>query len=476
MLLAPVRQLLSNGLPILVIERPHLHVVSVALAVRAGPRYETRATAGLSHFVEHLVFRGTRNHPSSVALNRALESLGAEINGMTQRDALTLHVNLPPSGLAAGLELLGEMATQPTFEGLDVERQVVTEEILETVDANGAENDLDTLSRLALWPGHPVGMPVAGTVRDVEGYTLRAARAHFKRTFVAANAVLVVSGPVHAPEVFAAAERAFRRMPTGRALRGRRPPTPPLAPAIQIQDNEDSQISVLLSLPAPAERDREFSALMLLRRILDDGFSSRLRQAICEQRGLAYSVSAGVDVYADLGALDLDASCAPRKVVATVAQMLSTLKTLAEEGITDDELQRAKIRHQAEATFALDSPEDLALWHTSAALMNLPSSYDDRLREVGQVKRAEVDALARRLFDPRRALLTLVGPVHASQVAKLEQMLGRPSGSTRWLGPVRDDAPEATEVEPIELLGLSQWAQRAARPQKKARAAKRAGA
>ena len=141
----------------------------------------------------------------------------------------------------------------------------------------------------------------------------------------------------------------------------------------------------------------------------------------------------------------------------------------------DDELQRAKIRHQAEATFALDSPEDLALWHTSAALMNLPSSYDDRLREVAQVKRAEVDALARRLFDPRRALLTLVGPVHASQVAKLEQMLGRPAGSTRWLGPVRDDAPEAAEIEPIELLGLSQWAQRAARPQKKARAAKRSG-
>jgi len=431
----------------------------MALMVKAGPRYETLTTNGLSHLVEHMVFRGTRRHRSSTAINAAIESLGGEVNGLTQRDATTIHLTVPPAGAEAGLSLLGEICIEPRLEGLEIEREVVIEEILDTIDAAGFENDLDTLSRQRLWTGHPLGMPVAGPVSNVEKFTARQVKAQFARTFVVENAVLVVAGPVDETRMFAAAERAFGRMPRGKALLdGPAPRVRERAP-IQVIDTEGSQVSVLVSFPAPHENHPDFAALLLLRRVLDDGLSSRLRQAVCEQRGLAYSVSASVDVYGDAGAMDLDATCAPKKLVVTVAQMLSTLKLLVEEGVSEGELTRAKIRQKAELEFGLDDPGEMAAWHGSSTLMGSPSSYGERLTQAQAVKAADLDSMASSIFDPALAVLTVVGPAHPTAVAKLEHMLGRPAGSTVWLNADEASTPsKEDEVEPLEMLDLAHWA------------------
>ncbi len=459
-MIAQVQKTLPNGLRVIVLELPHLHSVSVALMVKAGPRYESPSTSGLSHLLEHLLFRGTSKHPSSVELNAAIEELGGEVNGLTQRDAMTIHMTVPPRSAEAGLGLLAEMCTTPRFPGLAIEKQVVIEEILDTIDSSGLENDIDTLSRSALWAGHPISMPVAGTVANVESFTLRQVRAHFRRCFVAENAVLCVAGPVSPSRIFAAAAHSFAKMPQGKPLSDGPVPRPAHSLPIQIQETEDSQVSVLLTVPAPHENDPRFSALLLLRRILDDGFSSRLRQAVSEQRGLAYSVAASIDVYADTGAMDLDATCAPRKLVVTVAQMLSTLKTLAEDGIEPAELERAKIRHRAELEFGLDDSHEICGWYGSAALIGSHQSYADRLAEAMRVTKQDVEALARDIFDPARAVVTLVGPAHPSAISKLERMLGRSPGSTLWLGEEDDGTVEP--VEAVDLRGLSEWAEKGA--------------
>ena len=108
-MIAQVQKTLPNGLRVIVLELPHLHSVSVALMVKAGPRYESPSTSGLSHLLEHLLFRGTSKHPSSVELNAAIEELGGEVNGLTQRDAMTIHMTVPPRSAEAGLGLLAEM-------------------------------------------------------------------------------------------------------------------------------------------------------------------------------------------------------------------------------------------------------------------------------------------------------------------------------------------------------------------------------
>src|SRR5262249_20794293 len=151
--------------------------------------------------------------------------------------------------------------------------------------------------------------------------------------------------------MFEVAERAFSRMRRGAPLPEVAPPAPPARAPIQVQAMDDSQVTAMLTYPAPHENDPDFAALLLLKRVLDDGLGSRLRQAVCEQRGLAYSLSASIDAYGDVGAIDVELACAPRKLVQAIEQTLETLAQLAKEAIGEAELERVKIRHRAELEF-----------------------------------------------------------------------------------------------------------------------------
>jgi predicted Zn-dependent peptidase len=424
---------LSNGLRTLVLQLPHLHSVSEALCVRTGPRYESSTDNGISHLVEHLVFRGTALYPDSAAFNTAVEAIGGEINGLTQRDATTIHLTVPPRAAHQGLFLLGEICTRPLLGGLAVERDVVIEELLDTLDASGFELDIDVLSRRVLWAGHPISMPIAGTPTSVGRLTEEGCRSHFAKTFVGANSVLCIAGPVDPATILDAAERAFGHMPWGITLPEHPAPVPPMRAPISIQPMEDSQVSILLTYPAPHENHPDFAKLLLLRRVLDDGLGSRLRQAVCEQRGLAYSLSASLDAYRDAGAIDIELACAPRKLLRTVEQTLATLLELGEQPISPNELARAQIRHQAELEFALDDPSEMCGWYGAMELVGCRASYEDRLREVLRVTPDELHALARSTFEPHRAVVTLVGPVEDSDAHRLELLLGREATSTAWL-------------------------------------------
>lgn len=440
---------LANGLKVLHIELPHVHAVSCALLVRGGPRYELPRTNGLSHMVEHLLFRGTANHPSSLEFHTAVEALGGEINGQTQRDAVTIHLTVPPTHAAAGLDLLAEVCTTPLMTGLSVERNVVIEEILDAYAADGSELDIDSISRRLLWDGHPMSMPVAGEVELVERFTRDQCRRWFEELFVARNAVLVIAGPTDRAAMLDAAARAFAGMPRGFSMLEPPPPAPVTRPAIHVQPTDDAQVTALLTFPSIPEAHPDFTALLLLRRILDDGFSARLRQAICEQRGLAYSMGVSLDAYRDVGALDIEVTCAPKKLVRTVERILITLRALIHAPVDPGELTRAKTRHMADLEFSLDNPSELSSWYGGAALLDLDVDYDLRRRELEAVTPCDLLRLARQIFDTDNALLTLLGPVEDDQARRLELLLGRPYESTFWF----EDADSEDEPPPLELAG-----------------------
>lgn len=442
--LRTVQQTLSNGLPLVVVELPHAHSVSVAMMVRTGPRFERPEENGLGHLVEHLLFRGTTSHPSSYDYHVAVEAIGGEVNGLTQRDATTVHMTVLPQHARRALELLSEVCVEPLLTGLGVERDVVLEEILDSTDAEGNDLDIDSISRRVLWAGHPMSLPVAGDAELVESFTERECRMFFERTFVANNGVLAVAGRVRADEVLAWAEATFGRMPPGTRL-----PAPPRPAArrrlpVHVQTTDDSQVAMLLTFPAPDELHADFGRVLLLKRVLDDGFASRLRQAICEQRGLAYSLSVGVDAYQDAGAFDIEVTCAPRKLYAVVEQVLCSLAEIVEAPIPADELERAKTRHRADLEFSLDDPSEICGWYGASALIGSEVGYEARLEDVLSVTPEDLQRVARTILDPEQALLTLVGPTDERTARRLERLLQRPEASTVWLG--EDDADGGAET------------------------------
>jgi predicted Zn-dependent peptidase len=444
---------LSNGLRVVLLNLPHVHSACSALMVRAGPRYERREENGMAHLVEHLLFRGTHSHPSSLEFHAAVEAVGGEINGLTQRDATTVHLTVPPQHLQTGLRLLGEVCTEPLMTGLAVERDVVVEEILDAVDAEGHDLDLDTLSRRVLWSGHPMALPVAGELDLVESFTESECRRFHQRFYSAANAVLVVAGPLDPDRTQRWAEAAFGSLAVGEPVPEPTAPRPHPFPPIHVQPTDDAQVSALLTFPAPHENHPDFGRLMLLRRILDDGFASRLRQAICEQRGLAYSLSVGVDAYRDVGALDIELDCAPKKLFGAVEQTLDTLRELAAHPVPEAELDRAKTRHAAELQFALDDPHELCGWYGASVLMNVDKSTEEQQREIQQVSASDLREFCERLVQIPKALLTLIGPAEERSVLRLERLLGRPAESTVWLGSHDEEAADEDPEGPRLVAG-----------------------
>jgi predicted Zn-dependent peptidase len=443
-----VRNRLPNGLPVLVLRLPHVHAVSCALMTRAGPRYERAHENGISHLVEHLVLRGTRTHPHSRDFHIAVEAIGGEINGLTQRDACTLHLTVPPRHAREGLRLLGEVCTEPTMDGLEIEKRVVIEEILDTYDADGRDLDIDTLSRRLFWEGHPIGLPVAGEAPIVERLTAAQCRSHFERTFVAENGILVIAGRVDVDEILAEASASFGRMPRGRSLAELGRPIPNEGLPIHVQSSENSQVSVLLTFDAPHEHDPDFPTLLMMKRILDDGFGARLRQAIVEQRGIAYSMAAAIDAYSDIAAFDVEIVCAEQKVESAVRETLAVLTNLGD--VSEAELARAKTRHVSELEFALDVPSEIAGWYGASALMGRNGGFEDWLAEANAVTPEQIAALARRMFDPSKALLTLVGPMAPDALPPLEHMMGRALGSTQWIEqPSTPPDPEIDDVPAV---------------------------
>jgi len=405
----PHKDLLANGLRVVTVEAPQLHSAVLAVYVRAGSRHETAATNGVSHFLEHIFFRGCRAFPEGRRLNMRVEDAGGSLNGVTARDHGYYFTPLHPSRLEVGLETVGAMLREPLFKEPELEREVILEEMLDEVDEDGRDIDVDNVSKATVFAGHPLGLKIAGTPETVRAIDRAMLEAHHARFYGARNLVLVVAGPVRRDDVLALAERHFGAFAPGELAVELPPPAWPAGPKLVEVRHDESQTDLRLTFPAPPESDPEFPALMVLRRILDDGLSTRLQVNVVERKGLAYSIQAGFDTFVDAGTLEVDVACAPAKVPAAAEEVLRTLAALADDHVADDELLRAKTRYRIGFDFMQDSPSDLAGWYGGTELFRPAESFEARIAEVEAVTAEDVRRAARRVLQRSSLVATVIG-------------------------------------------------------------------
>ncbi|MCC7535845.1 MAG: insulinase family protein, partial [Deltaproteobacteria bacterium] len=249
------RRTLGNGLRVVAVEQPHLHRVAIELLCRVGSRYETSQTNGLSHFLEHMLFRGTRRFPSHFALADAIERLGATLMATTYPDYTTFEVSVPPSALDDALAIFADVIASPSFLDLEVEKGIVREEILEDLDENGRDVDADNLVRRLLFGAHPLGLRVTGGSRNITRFEVPDLEAHRRRHYVGRNLALSVAGAVTAEQVFAAAERRLARLDAGRRITARAPTSIAPGPRCEVHDSQGNQSDVRISFRTFSERD-----------------------------------------------------------------------------------------------------------------------------------------------------------------------------------------------------------------------------
>lgn len=404
------RAVLPNGATVLTAWTPGLHSAMVAAYFRVGSRHEAITTNGVSHFLEHLLFRGSSGYPDTRAMNAAVEAVGGSLNAMTARDHTCYYTAIHPSGVATAIDVVADIARRPLLRDLEVERQVILEEILDEVDARGRDVDPDNLVKRRAFRDHGLGHKIAGTRATVAALRRTEVRSHHARHYVGANAVLVVAGPVPPAEVVALARGTVGELPRGPRTRSEPPPPWPEGPSVTTVEHDDAQVEFTLAFPGTPERHRDHPAALVLRRLLDDGLSSRLPFEIVERQGLAYAIGAGMEAFEDTGIFTIDGACSPPKLERVVEEVLRVLAETCREAPDEDELRRVQERHRVSLVFALDSPSELVGWFGTGEVMGAAESMERRCARVEAVRPEDVRRVARATFRRENLLAVAVGP------------------------------------------------------------------
>jgi predicted Zn-dependent peptidase len=417
------RALLPNGVRVLTIPTPGLRTAMIAVYVRAGSRHEPPAVNGVSHFLEHLFFRGSEGYPDSAALNALVEGVGGSLNGLTARDHGCYYTPIHPRSVGTGLAVLGDLLRRPLLREVAIEREVILAEILDEVDADGRDIDPDNLAKRLAFGRHPLARKIAGTRASVGRLRARDFREHHARCYTGANLVVAVAGPVRPAQVADLAAEHFGRIPRGRRTVETPPPGWPRGPSCAWVDHDDAQVELELCFPCAPERHPDFPVHLCIRRILDDGLSSRLPFEVVERRGLAYALHASLDTFADAGLHVIDGACAPGKARRTLGEILNVLGRLASEQVPLEELRRAQRRHRIQLDFSLDSAADLVGWWGTGEVVAGPESFEHRCQRVDAVTPADVLRVARETFTRSRLVAVVVGSAARRERTAIEKLL-----------------------------------------------------
>jgi predicted Zn-dependent peptidase len=423
--LAPIeRTVLSNGLPVVVARQPHLHRAYVGLWARVGSRFETAEDNGISHFLEHMIYRGTPRIPSAHDVNLAFEGLGGSLFASTQVDHGIFSLSLPPESLDEACALFGEVLARPAFLDIDVEKGIVAEEILGDLDDEGRQVDADNISRALIYGDHPLGFTITGTERHVRTFTEGTLRRWHSAHYTAQNSVLVFSGAVDPALALRLARRDFEAgLPRGERVRATAPPMDQRKPRIEIVENVSSQTELRVCLRAISETHPMRPALDVLMRVIDDGMSTQLYHRLCDARGLCYDVSAGYDPYEDDGVVDVAAGVQHKRAAVVTREILSMFEELARSGPTDDELRKARRRTAWDARSLADSAEEAASFYAGGLLFERVTSPEEHVAELLSVTRDQVRDVARLLCSPERLNVTAVGLLDGGEDDKLADLV-----------------------------------------------------
>ncbi len=415
---------LPNGLRVVSVPLPHLHSLELAVYLKVGARNDPPQRSGLSHFLEHMLFRGTADYPSSLAIETAFEELGGNVNAATDADSTCFYARIHPDHLEQGLSILASMLLRPALEGVELERRIIGEEALEDINEEGVVTSPDLVMGQLLWPGHPLGAATVGSLEDIARITAADLLTHLRAWFLPAAAVVVAAGPHDPALLHSAALRQFgawepRPLPPSQPVPSRSADAPRLA---LVQD-ADSQVTVQLAFPACRRDDPRMVSLKVLRRILAGGGCSRLYLALREGLGLVYGVDSAIGAYDETGCITIDFATAPENLHRVLTVTLQELDRLAGEPVPELELQRVRTAYLADLDYSRDSVSEMAARYGWGTLMGVLHSIDDDQRLVRGVSSTDLQRLARQLFGAQNRFLALIGPLQGVDRQRLARLL-----------------------------------------------------
>ncbi len=413
---------LSNGTRVILAPLKETKAVTALVLVKVGSRYETARTNGLSHVLEHMMFKGTKKWPTSLAISHTLDSIGAEYNAFTSKDHTGYYIKASEEEMPLVLEMLGELLLHATLsaEELEREKNVIVEEI-HMYEDNPMAHIGDVYEEL-LYGGSKLGWLISGSKETVFGMTQKD-MLDYRDTYYHSGRVLIgIAGNVctHTrvtlackgdPCILELLEKYFRvpKKPFGQRYE------PFVAqqkkPRVKVSFKETTQVHMTLGFHGFKYGDKRLAATNLLHVILGGNMSSRLFIAVRERRGLAYYVRSGIEIYEDTGGFSVSAGLDASRIELAIQIIVKELERIRDKGVTAKELDKAKHYMRGHTTLALEETSAVVDWYAKQALFDQPlKTPEQKLKEVFAVTREQVQAVANDLIDMRRANLAMIGP------------------------------------------------------------------
>ena len=399
------KKTLRNGLVIASEVMPHLRSVSLGVWVKCGSRFETAEKTGMSHFIEHLLFKGTQTRSAS-RIAELIDSVGGQLNAFTEKEYVGFYAKVLDEHLPFAFDLLSDIVLNPAFPVREVERErnVIFEEI-NMVEDSPQELILD-LYQEKFWKNHPLGWPISGTKKSVAQITRADVKRFFRQKYKASNMVIAVAGNIRHRDVQRLAERHFSELEGGTAT------DPGQSPGIHAgrmvrRKTHLEQTHICLGTIAPSVVSKERYCAHMLCNVLGGGLSSRLFQNIREKRGLVYSIFSMLNMYQDAGSLIVYAACAPETALEVLELTLKECRSLREKLIPAEELQRSKENIKGSVMLGLESSSS-RMSHLAQQLIYYGQFHalEEILGEVERVTAREIRDMANRMFDPSYFTLT----------------------------------------------------------------------
>jgi predicted Zn-dependent peptidase len=418
---------LPNGLRLITAPMSHVRSVSIECFFAVGSRYEAAELAGVSHFIEHMLFKGSERYPTAQAISETIEGVGGILDAATDREVTVYSAKVASHHLDLALGLLADMILYPRFDPaeLEKERRVIIEEL--SMYHDSPQDWVHVLADATLWPGGlPLGRDVAGSRETVRTISRAQMLAYKAAHYTPGALVISVAGDTTHEAISALVDQLFGDWAPGPAAPWEPCPPPADARRVTFERRETEQTNLSLIMPGVAQDAPDYYDLVVLNAILGDGMSSRLFQRVREEQGLAYDVGSGAIHYRDTGAFVVTAGVEPSHADEALVAILAELARMRDEPVPDAELTRAREYSRGRMTLRLEDTHSVASWlGGQEILLNRIYDLDEVLAELGQVTAERVQQLAGKLFHDEWLRLALIGPHESAQ--EFEKLLYLPS-------------------------------------------------
>jgi predicted Zn-dependent peptidase len=402
------RTVLPNGLIVLTERMEHLRSVAMGVWIKSGSRGEAAETNGISHFVEHMVFKGTRNRTAQL-IAREMDSIGGNLDAFTGKETICFNVKSLADHVPIALDVLADLVLNPVFASNDIERErgVILEEI--KIDEDNPDVLVHELFTQSFWKDHPLGKPILGTTQTVARLDQQKLLDYHSGCFHAGNMIFSAAGDLEHDQFVEAVAAKFAPLHSGHQMSEL---GAPVSSARILLKNKKAleQVQICLGVPSPPITDENRYATLILNTVLGGGMSSRLFQTIREERGMAYSVFSDLSPYRDTGTLCVYAGTSAAKALECIELVMNEFRKLKEVPLSDEELTRAKDQLKGNILMGLES--------SSSRMANLARqeiyfrqffTAEEIIAKIEVVTPEQVQAMAQKLFDPDKIAVTLLG-------------------------------------------------------------------